>query len=91
MRRRHWDAKIKALIVLEGLKGRSVAAIGPEYQISHSLYDPWHDQFLANTAHVFEDPQLSRTEARLAQEHIRLKPLIGALIYACNTSDERLA
>jgi len=43
MHRRKWDAKTKALIVLEGLKGTSVAEICPEHQINQSLYYQWHD------------------------------------------------
>jgi len=34
MKRRKWDAKTKATIVLEGLRGRSVAGICSEYRIS---------------------------------------------------------
>jgi putative transposase len=37
MSRRKWDAKTKAMIVLEGLKGKSVAEICAEHQISQSL------------------------------------------------------
>lgn len=81
MRRRKWDAKAKALIVLEGLKGRSVAEICTEHQMSQSLYDQWRDQFLAHAAQVFEDPQRTRKEARLAQENPRLKPLVGELTF----------
>jgi transposase-like protein len=38
MPRRKWDAKTKALIVLEGLKGKPVAEICTEHQISQSQY-----------------------------------------------------
>jgi transposase-like protein len=91
MQRRKWDAKTKALIVREGLKGRAVAEICPEHQISQSLYYQWRDQFLANAAQVFEDPQRTRQEARLAQKNARLKPLVGELTFECKKSDERLA
>ena len=36
MRRRTWDAKTKAMIVLEGLKGKPVAEVCTEHQISQS-------------------------------------------------------
>lgn len=81
MRRRTWEAKTTAVIVLEGLKGRSVTELCTEYQIGQSLYDPWRDQFLANAAQVFEDPQRTRKEARLAQENTRRQPLVGELIF----------
>jgi hypothetical protein len=67
------------LIVLEGLKGQPVAEICTEPQISPSLYDQWRDQFLANVAKAFDDPQRTRQEARLEQENARLKPLVGEL------------
>jgi putative transposase len=81
MRRRTWDAKTKALIVLEGLKGRSVAEICTEHQSSQSLYEQWRDQFLAHAAQVVDDPQRTRKEVRLAQENTRLKPLVGELTF----------
>ena len=36
MTRRKWDAKTKATIVLEGLKGKPVTAICSEYRISQA-------------------------------------------------------
>ena len=50
MPRRKWEAKTKALVVLEGLQGKSVAEICPEHQISQSLYYQWRDQFLKKRA-----------------------------------------
>jgi hypothetical protein len=38
MHRLKWDAKTKALIILEGLKGKPVAEICTAHQISQSLY-----------------------------------------------------
>jgi transposase-like protein len=79
MPRRKWDAKTKALIVLEGLKGKPVAEICAEHQSSPSQYYPWRDQFLAQAGKAFEVHQHTRTEARLAQENARLKALVGEL------------
>ncbi len=41
MKRRKWDAKTKATIVLEGLKGKSAATICQDYQISQAQYYQW--------------------------------------------------
>ena len=41
MKRRIWDSKSKARIVLEGLQGRSVASLCSEYQITQSMYYRW--------------------------------------------------
>jgi hypothetical protein len=37
MPRRTWDAKTTAMLILEGLKGKPVAEICTEHQISQSL------------------------------------------------------
>ena len=90
MKRRTWDAKTKALIILEGLKGKPVAEICTEHQITQSLYYQWRDQFLANAAKAFETHQQTRKEARLEQENARLKQLVGELSLAFKQSDELL-
>jgi transposase-like protein len=90
MPRRKWDAKTKALIVLEGLKGKPVAEICAEHQISQSQYYQWRDQFLAHAGKAFEVHQHTRTEARLAQENARLKALVGELTWELKKSDELL-
>ena len=90
MKRRTWDAKTKALIILEGLTGKPVAAICTEHQITQSLYSQWRDQFLANAAKAFETHQQTRKEARLEQENARLKQLVGELSLELKKSDELL-
>ena len=91
MKRRNWDANAKAMIVIEGLKGKPVAELCTEHQISQSLYYQWRDQFLAQAAKAFDDPQRSRKEARLQQENMRLKQLVGELTLELKKSDELLA
>jgi transposase-like protein len=90
MHRRNWDAKTKAMIVLEGLKGKPVAEICTEHQISQSLYYQWRDQFLAHAAQAFEVDQHTRKEARLEQENTKLKQLVGELLLEVKKSDELL-
>jgi hypothetical protein len=75
MKRRKWNAHSKAMIVIEGLKGKPVAELCTEPQITQSLSDQWHDQCLAQAAQALEDPQRTRKEARLQQENARLQPL----------------
>ncbi len=79
MPRRKWHANPKALIVLEGLKGKPLAELCTEHQISQSQYDQWRDQFLAHAGSAFEVHQQTRREARLEHENRRLKKLVGAL------------
>jgi transposase-like protein len=90
MHRRKWDAKTKAIIVLEGLKGKPVAEICTEHQISQSQYYQWRDQFLANATKAFEVHQHTQKEARLEQENARLKKLVGELTLELKKSDELL-
>jgi transposase-like protein len=71
MQKRKWDAKTKALIVLESLKGNPVAEICTEHQIGQSQYYQWRDQFLAHAGQAFEVHQHTRREARLEQENAR--------------------
>lgn len=54
MKQRKWDGKVKARIVLEGIKGRKVAEICNDYQISQAQYYQWRDQFLSNLDKPFE-------------------------------------
>ncbi len=90
MHKRKWDAKTKAMIVMEGLKGKPVAELCTEHQISQSLYYQWRDQFLAHAAQAFEVHQHTRKEARLEQENARLKKLVGELLLELKKSDELL-
>ncbi|HZC02776.1 MAG TPA: transposase [Gammaproteobacteria bacterium] len=90
MKRRKWDAHTKAMIVIEGLQGKPVAELCTKHQISQSLYYQWRDQFLAQAAKAFDDPQRSRKEARLQQENARLKQLVGELTLELKKSDELL-
>ena len=77
MKRRKWDPKTKAMIVMEGLKGKPVAEICIERQISQAQYYQWREQFLGRVSQVFVDD--SRREKALAKENARLKRIIGDL------------
>jgi transposase-like protein len=90
MHTRKWDAKTKAMIVVEGLKGKPVAEICTEPQSSPSQYYQWRDQFLAHAAKAFEVQQHTRKEARREQENTRLKKLVGELLLELKKSDEVL-
>jgi transposase-like protein len=90
MPRRKWDANTKAMIVIEGLKGKPVAELCTAHQISQAQYDQWHDQFLAHAPKAFEVHEQSQREARLARENTRLKTLVGALTFELKKSDEAL-
>jgi len=64
MKRRKGDSKTNATIVFEGLKGKPVAAICQDYQISLAQYYRWRDQFLTHAARPLR--WSSRADARHA-------------------------
>ena len=87
MKRRKWGSKEKARIVLEGLRGRSVAELCKEYGISSAMYYKWRDQFLDNASQAFETGGNAKREARLAAENKKLKGLVGELTMELKKSD----
>ena len=88
MQRRKWDSKTKALIVLQGLKGKPVAELCIEHQISQAQFYQWRDQFLANASKTFDIHQKTHREARLEQENARLKKMVGELTMELKKSEE---
>jgi len=91
MKRRKWESKQKALIVLQGLKGKPIAEVCSEHQISQAQYYQWRDQFLANMEKAFEVARQSDREARLERQNERLKNLVGELTLELKKSDEVLS
>jgi transposase-like protein len=88
MQRRKWDPRTKALIVLEGLKGKPVADICLEHQISQTQYYLWRDQFLANAHQVFVDSD--KKDQQLTRENARLRRMIGDLTVELKKTEEWL-
>src|SRR5215203_4975703 len=79
MKRRKWKPEQKALIVLEGLKGRPIGELCAEHEISQAQYYQWRDLFLANAAKAFEPADAPQRQGRLERENARLKTLVGEL------------
>ena len=77
MPRRKWDPRIKATVVLQGLKGRPMADICTEHQISQAQYYQWREQFMKKMPELFSNTE--RHEQSLARENSRLKKIIGEL------------
>jgi hypothetical protein len=53
IKRCKWDAMTKAMIVVEGLKGKQVSEICIEHQISQTQYYQCQDQFPASMYQFF--------------------------------------
>jgi hypothetical protein len=75
------------MIVLEGLKGKPVAELCHEPQLSHAQYDQGRDQCLAHAAKAFEVHAQRQREARLTQENARLQTLVGEWTRELKNSD----
>jgi transposase-like protein len=90
MKRRTWDAKTKAKIVLEGLSGKSVSELCTQYQISQNQYYQWRDKFLAESHRAFEGKESSGEVARLKAKTQRLQQIIGALTVELKKTEDEL-
>src|SRR5215510_4519451 len=77
MKRRRWRPEQKALIVLEGLKGRPMGELCAEHEISQAQCYQWRDLFLANAARAFEPAGPPQRQGRLERENARPKALVG--------------
>jgi len=88
MKRRKWDPKTKAMIVIQGLKGRPVGEICLEHQISQTQYYQWRDQFLAKAHQVFSENE--KKGEILTRENARLRKIIGDLTVELKKTEEWL-
>lgn len=88
MKQKKWDSKIKAKVVIDGLKGKPIAKICNEYQISQSVYYQWRDQFLTHVNQIFDIPKKGNKENRLEMEIRQLKAMIGDLTIELKKSEE---
>ena len=77
MPRRKWDSQTKATVVLQGLKGKQVADICTEHQISQAQYYQWREQFMKKMPQLFLNTE--RREQTLVRENRHLKRIIGEL------------
>lgn len=90
MKRRKWDAKTKAMIILQGLKGKPVSGLCSEHQISQAQYYQWRDQFLSNAGKAFEVHQQSHREHRLSLENNQLKQIVADLTLEVKKTEDEL-
>jgi transposase-like protein len=88
MTRRKWDPKAKALIVLQGLKGKPTSEICLEHQITQSQYYLWRDQFLEKMHLAFIEDD--HKEKALTRENAHLKKIIGDLTVELKKTEEWL-
>ena len=90
MKRRKWDSKKKAKIVLEGLSGRSVSEICSEYQIGQTQYYRWRDQFLAKAYQAFDSDKDGSEIQRLKKKAAKYQQIIGSLTVELKKTEDEL-
>ena len=90
MKRRQWDSKSKAKIVLEGLLGKPVSEVCTQYQISQNQYYQWRDRFLAEAHRAFEGKIDGAEVTRLKAKTQKLQQIIGALTVELKKSEDEL-
>ena len=90
MKRRQWDSKTKAKIVLEGLSGRSVSELCSSHQVSQTQYYQWRDKFLSEAYRAFEGKENGGEVLRLKAKTQRLQQIIGALTVELKKTEDEL-
>ena len=90
MKRRQWDSKTKAKIVLDGLSGKPVSELCTQYQISQAQYYQWRDKFLAESHRAFDGKENGGEVARLKAKTQRLQQIIGALTVELKKTEDEL-
>jgi transposase-like protein len=88
MKKRVWDSKTKAKIVLEGLSGVPTGELCTKYQISQNQYYQWRDKFLAESHRAFEGKADGSEVARLKAKTQKLQQIIGALTVELKKSED---
>jgi transposase-like protein len=90
MKRRQWDSKTKAKIVLEGLSGRSISELCTDYEISQNQYYIWRDKFLKDSHKAFENLEKGREVERLKKRAAKLERIIGSLTVELKKTEDEL-
>jgi transposase-like protein len=91
MKRRQWDSKMKAKIVLEGLSGKPLSELCNQHQISQNQYYLWRDKFLSEAHRAFESKEDGGEVSRLKAKTQRLQQIIGQLTVELKKTEDELS
>ena len=91
MKRRQWDSKTKAKIVLEGLSGKPLSELCNQHQISQNQYYLWRDKFLLEAHRAFEAKEDGGEVSRLKAKTMRLQQIIGQLTVELKKTEDELS
>ena len=87
MKRRKWDSRTKAKIVVEGLGDRPVAELCNAWQIIQTQYYKWREAFLAGAHQAFDTRRTGSREAELRRQNAELKTVVGELTLELKKTD----
>ncbi len=90
MKRRKFDSKTKAMIVMQGLRGKPISELCAEHLISQAQYYQWRDLFIANASKAFDVHQITQLEDRLRKENDKLKRVVGELTLEVKKTEDEL-
>jgi len=79
LKTRKWTSQQKFLIVLEGIKAKTISEICSDHGIHQSLYYKWKDRFLKDGHTAFNKTKPDKKNNKLKQENLKLKQLVGEL------------
>ena len=91
MKRRQWDSKTKAKIVLEGLSGKPLSELCNQHQISQNQYYLWRDKLLSEAHRAFESKEDGGEVSRLKAKTMRLQQIIGQLTVELKKTEDELS
>jgi hypothetical protein len=77
MPRRAWHANTRAMIVIEGWRGKPMAELGTELPIREAQVAQGREPLRAHAPTALEVPAHPQKEARLERGNARLKPFRG--------------
>ncbi len=88
MKKRSWDGKTKAKIVLEGLSGMATGELCAKHQISQAQYYQWRDKLLVDAYRAFDGKDTSGEVRRLKDKNTQLQRIIGQLTVEFKKSED---
>jgi len=88
MKKRKWDSKTKAKVVLEGLSGKPLAEVCSQYGIQQNQYYQWRDRFLQQAFRAFENHHDASREERLKERIAHLERTLGAVTFELKKIEE---
>ena len=86
-KRKKYTSQQKAQIIMQAIKGRPIADICTEYQISNSMFYKWKEQFLNNMHLAYEVHNNNKQIQQINNQNKKLKNLVAELTLELKKTD----